>query len=277
MYPVWAYCRLPFLVGALSWFISIAWAQDRIGWIEFYDAADNLQLLVENHYEPNGACVGRSVYAPDTFFFRTTVFADDSQGRRTREISSNFNSMPAGELTFSYNSGTTSFSVLSEFGESLFQGRYPEIDGQPTYQITDNLGRSVCTLQYEYGAQGVPSRINILGPSGTMMYHVQVSTTASSMRRDFSQLPMSFHAMQRAGKFKVSFVCRESVPVSCCLFDMQGKLLQSLFKGQYRPGVHENTIEFGHGHFSKAGQMAMIRFTAGTYTEVQTVNLVQIK
>jgi hypothetical protein len=251
-------------------------ADDKIHGLEFYDKSNNLILFTNFIYDGNGTMIGQTVFAPDTFFFRSTSIEKGSDGRPAKENATNFNDFSAGSLEYSYNGPTTQFSMFDEFGGLLFKGSYQDGKQLENYTVKDQQGQTVATLHYSYTGNGVPSLIDITDAAGTKAFTVKVVSGSlsaqplSNLKRFATNYQLTRHGVQ------LSFSASSKIRVSGELFDLRGRLIAVIMSREFQPGVYREFFSYKNTGSTLTPQTGILRIRIGDRSFTGTVNLTQI-
>jgi len=148
--------------------------------LDIYDKSDNQLLFVTFDYNSSGKNISRSVFASDSTFLRTTTFVPTGAG--SSENSVDFLDNPVFTTSVSLPvANKTQFSTVDRFGLTQFgtalshQGTSPN-----TFAVSQN-GTSVCTEQYEFGADSQLNRITVLDKTGSLAWYALVTHQASGV------------------------------------------------------------------------------------------------
>jgi hypothetical protein len=210
----------------------------RVDRIDIYDKSDNHLLFVTFDYDSTGANTGRSVFASDSTFLRSTTF--QPSGTAVKENSIDFN----GSLVFSTTrspstGGNASFSTIDQFGMDQFGGPMSfSLASSNNYTVTQN-GQLSCTEQYQIAADGTLNRITILDKTGSLMYYA-IASPVTAISVSPSEMPKQpVLAIGNRGIIKARFNLVRSSHVCLEIYTCAGRKAAGLIDKIVSGGSHE--------------------------------------
>jgi hypothetical protein len=154
--------------------LCLAALAGRIERIDLFDRSDNSLLFVTFDYDSTGKNIGRSVFASDSTFLRSTSFVT-SAGVITRENSIDFDGSPVFSTALSTQGGKTAFTVTDQFGLDQLGGAMSyTASSANNFDISQN-NQVVYKEQYVFDANGALLRINVTDNAGALQYYGLVS------------------------------------------------------------------------------------------------------
>jgi hypothetical protein len=159
--------------------------------LNLYDNANNYLMYIDFIYDQTNPTklLGRTMYMADGTFMRDVVlYTDPASGKRTSEVSTNFNS-PNGAwgkgdtsfvMGYTYNANTTSFTLKDQFKLDFLGGPIyyanPVPNETPSAQVVSELfyqldNSPAAKIVYENDAAGSLSKIYIYDQTGVQQYY----------------------------------------------------------------------------------------------------------
>lgn len=197
--------------------------------LDIFDNADNRLLFVTFEYDSAGNNSGRTVYASDSTFLRSTRFTKDAGGNVTVENSVDYESNPVFATRISPQTGRTDFTVSDQFtmdmlGAPMSYTKSTAVAGE--YAISQG-GATLYKQKYQYANDGSLTRIDYTDPSGTLLYYATVSLKTGTIAGDVHGMRLQLAPVFRAasgGKLLVLFTLAAPSDVSVELFTPAGRL-----------------------------------------------------
>jgi hypothetical protein len=214
----------------------------RIDRLDIYDNSDNHLLFVTFAYDSAGANIGRSVFASDSTFLRSTTF--QPSGTSVKETSIDFDANLVFSTTIGAAAGAkTPFSTVDQFGLEQFGGGMNfTLTSTNNYDISQNNVTSY-KEQYQFAADGSLSRINILDKNGSVIYYA-VSTSATGVTarpRAAARFSVSINANR--GYVKVVFGLVHTSHVCLDLYSPAGRRIAALLDKNLDSGNHAFALD----------------------------------
>ena len=246
----------------------------RVDRIDIYDRSDNALLFVTFAYDSTGTNIGRSVFASDSTFLRSTTFAPS--GSSVKETSVDFNAITV--LTTTINAvsgGTSSFSTVDQFGLDQFGGAMSYTPAATSnYNLSQSGGPSY-KEQYVLNADGTLAKINILDATGSLLYYAVPSavTLVTALPHAMTGRVSSITANRGRLKVRLSLVHPGLVCVE--LFTPAGRRLGMPVNKTFGSGIHAFEVNaFGPSGIQLGNGAYVVRLTIdGTTAVCSTVLL----
>lgn len=240
----------------------------RIDRIDIYDKSDNPLLFVTFAYDSSGANIGRSVFASDSTFLRSTTF--QTTGTTVKETSKDFDDNLVFTTTINtVAGGASSFSTVDQFGLDQFGGSMSySLASANNYSFSQNSGPTY-QEQYLYAGDGTLNRINILDAGGSLMYYALVSVTAGVAARPRAMTGQISLITANRGHIKVRLALVHSGTVSVELFTLAGRRVAVLVNKVFSEGNHAFEVSALGTNDNQLGNGAyIIRMTIDGVTAV---------
>jgi hypothetical protein len=236
------------------------WGAARVDRIDLYDKAGDLLLFVTIDYDSGGKNTGRSVFAGDSTFLRSTGLQRDASGAVVKETSTDFDSNLVYSTTLSNQAGKTTFSVADLFGLDQLGG--PMIYGETStnnYDISQN-GSPIYKVLYQFGDDGILKRINVLDKSQEIVFYAMVATstgTTAPHARSSGVTTLRLRTLDRSG-FHVAMELAAAGRVTLEIFSFAGKRICVPVDKKYAPGSHAFVVDGRRGALGAVGNGAYI-------------------
>ena len=211
--------------------------------IDLFDKAGNSLLFVELEYDSEGRNTGRSVYASDSTFLRKTSFLSDASGRRSKEVSFNFNNDTIGYTTFSSVNGNPAISVFDQFGLNQF--------GAPVSYTTDeqNLsniyhnGSVIYKMNYVYSGS-VLNRIDVLNTDNSLLYYATMTMPTETSQKPIYRRTSEPKISISANRFTISAALNKKTHLKVCIYTISGSLISIPYSEVLKPGLKQQQFSF---------------------------------
>jgi hypothetical protein len=247
----------------------------RIDRIDIYDKSDNHLLFVTFAYNAGDTNIGRSVFASDSTFLRSTKF--QTSGTGVKETSVDFDDNLVFSTTISAaTGGKTSFSTVDQFGLDQYGGAMSYTIPSPNnYDLSQSNG-TVCKEQYQFGADGTLLRINVLDKNGTLIYYALPNRTTGSIARLPGSAAQLFLITANRGRIKIRLGMMNPGRVCGELYTPAGRRAAGLVDGIFDRGNHAINVNALGSNGNRLGNGAyIIRLTIDGVTMVSRKILLQ--
>ena len=195
--------------------------------IDIFDYADNHLLFVTFAYDAAGNNIGRTVYASDSTFLRTTLFTKDAGGTVTTENSVDYDSNSLFTTRISPQSGKTDFTIKDQFNMDILGAPMSYAKSAAGEYAVSQVGAILYKQKYEYANDGSLTRIDYTDPSGALLYYAKVTQRTGINRVACHGTILRLAPVFRAaaeGKLLVSFTLAAPSIVTVELFSPDGRL-----------------------------------------------------
>jgi hypothetical protein len=192
--------------------------------MDIFDKAGNSLLFVEFEYDSSGNNVGRSVYTADSTFLRRTVFVNEA-GKRSKEISLNFNDDTIGITKMSSINNNPGISVFDQFNLDQFGAPVSySANGDNTYNISQN-GAVIYKMKYMFSSDGDLTRIEILSTGNDLLYYTKIENTVRAVLKQptGSQPEPKFLFHGDHGQISINLKAESNLKV--CMYNISGQLV----------------------------------------------------
>jgi len=227
--------------------------------IDIYDNADNHLLFVTFAYDAAGNNTGRTVYASDSTFLRTTGFTKDAGGAVTAENSIDYDSNALFTTIISPQSGKTNFTVKDQFNMDILGAPTSYANGAAGEYTVSQGGATLYKQKYSYASDGSLTRIDYTDASGALLYYAKATRqTGTRFIADHGAIPGLSPVFRAAagGRLLVSFTLAAASNVTVELFSPAGRLTaktigKSLATGRRTLAVAYNSALGGGAYIAR--------------------------
>ena len=212
------------MIMAALYTYALAFPVDRI---DIYDNADNHMFFVTFDYDGAGNNIGRTVYASDSTFLRTTRLTMDAGGAVTAENSIDYDSNALFTTHITPQSGKTDFTVKDQFTMDILGGPMSYTKSAAGEYAVSQGGVNLYKQKYAYATDGSLTRIDYTDASGALLYYAKVTQrTSISFASGHGTVHKFIPVFRRAagGKLMVSFTLSTPSDVTVELFSSTGRL-----------------------------------------------------
>lgn len=230
------------ITGALSTAVS-APAQVPLR-LDLYDGVDNHLMFMTFKYDAQGYNTGRTMYTADSTFIREVAINYDSSGKRSTEVSYNFNGDTVLFTNYQPADNGASFTIRDQFrldqvGDQVVYTNNDPLNFQLLYKKTSEQAAAVKYTNDP--ATGQLLRVDITGQSvndtyfGIFSNGEAIGVTRSGP--NVAKLPqVSVHA--RSSYIEVHFNLHSAGEVRCELLTLSGRRAALLFNGHTPEGAY---------------------------------------
>ncbi|MBN1757278.1 MAG: hypothetical protein JW863_03115 [Chitinispirillaceae bacterium] len=210
--------------------------------LDLYDAADNALMFVKFYYDVEERNIVREVYMSDSTFIRKVLIVYDENGKRSQEISYNFNDDTSFVTTYKHDGTTTGFSVVDQF-------KIDQVGGMVNYETADPLnfdlkyeksGASAVKVAYQEDEEGQLERVDVTDDDGALLYYGKFTNAEVAVKQRRKTAGASVPAIvQRRGGALVDVLFNLPIQrtVRCELMAVNGRRVAELFNGEVKAGV----------------------------------------
>lgn len=223
---------LIFLSGAVAVFSKTV---DRI---DIFDRADNHLLFVTFDYDSAGNKTGRTVYASDSTFLRSTTLAFDGTGKIVRETSVNFTGDTVFSTTRSYQGNSSTFSVYDQFGLDQLGSPMSLNESSPgTFSVSQSGSSAGYKEVHVFNGDNMLTRINLCDQSNTVIYYAIV-TNATSIASDFYRKIRNSASVVfgKSNRLLLRLFLGRKANVSIAVYDLTGRKVSVPVNKNYKSG-----------------------------------------
>jgi len=220
--------------------------------LDLYDASDNHLMYLTFNYDGSNRCVRRTVYMADSTFMRRVEIFYSADGRRSTEVSYNFNDDTSWVMTYQQTPDATGFSITDNF-------KVDWVGGNVTYSMADplrfelkyqNTGKTAAKMNYQKDGIGNLVRVDVTDQNGVMQYYGVFSTEGVGVIRaaaGAANLPQATVTARGGLVMEVQFNLRTAGEVRCDLVTLSGRCAATLLRTNLQPGAHTQSIRRDHG------------------------------
>jgi hypothetical protein len=247
----------------------------RIDRIDIYDKSDNHLLFVTFDYDSAGKNTGRSVFASDSTFLRSTKF--QTSGAGVKETSFDLEDNLVFSTTINApTGGKTSFSTVDQFGLDQYGGAMSYTVPSPNnYDVSQSNG-TVCKEQYQFGTDGTLLRINVLDKNGSLIYYALPNRTTGTIARPHGSTAQFSLITANRGRIKIRLGMMNPGRVCGELYTPAGRRAAGLVDGIFDRGNHTiNVNALGSNDYPFGNGAYIIRLTIDGVTVVSRKILLQ--
>ena len=222
--------------------------------MDIYDKADNQLLFVTFDYNGAGDCTGRSVYASDSTFLRSTRFTKDTGGTVTAENSFDYESNPLFTTRLSPQTGRTDFTVSDQFAMDLLGAPMSYAAGAAGEYVISQGGATIYKQKYEYAGDGSLTRIDYSDASGALLFYATITQSTGAVPGSGRSLQARLAPVFRTtadGKLLASFTLATACIATLELFTPSGRLVAKTVGRSL--GAGRRTLSVAGGSVSGAG------------------------
>ncbi len=214
--------------------------------MDLFDKSGNNLLFVEFQYDSTGKNIGRSIFASDSTFLRSTAFTNDAAGKRTREQSFNFNNDTIGYTYFSSQNNKPTINVFDQFSLNQFGASVSYApNGTNTYDIYHN-GTVVYKMKYIYGSDGNKlDRIDILDNNNSALYYAALTYSVRAGNHPMIDKILQPDLKVSGGRMCMSMTLGKESQVKVCIYNLSGKLVAIPFQSNVKPGLQSVQFRIG--------------------------------
>jgi hypothetical protein len=209
--------------------------------MNIFDKAGNILLFVEFDYDSSGNNVGRSVYTADSTFLRRTVFVNES-GKRSKEISLNFNNDTIGITKISTINNNPGISVFDQFNLDQFGAPVSySANGDNTYNVYQN-GSVIYKMKYAFSPEGDLARVEVLSTGNDLLYYTEFENTVKTVRNQFLGSQPEPRFLFHGDRGQISIDLKTESNLKVCIYNISGQLVTIPFAKTLNQGQH--TVDF---------------------------------
>lgn len=228
--------------------------------MSFFDKAGNSLLFVDFDYDSSGINTGRSIYTADSTFLRRTTFVNDASGKRTREVSLNFNNDTIGTTKMSSVNNNPGISVFDQFNLDQFGAPVSyNANGENIFNVYQN-GSVIYKMKYMYSTDGDLNRIEVLSTSNDLLYYVNVENTVKASRKMQFNNQAEPRIVLHGNCGQISINLKSQSDLKVCMYNISGQLVAVPFVKTLPQGSQTVYFKINNPGFNaKAGGLYIIR------------------
>ena len=205
--------------------------------MDIYDHADNQLLFVTFAYNASGKCTGRSVYASDSTFLRSTSFG----GTAGTETDVDYDGNTIFTTTVKPPAdGVTSFSTVDQFKQTQYGSPLSYKENDPGTFTVSQDNATLCRQEYVYDDDNELSRINVTDKNGALAGYALISHEDVPVRHNRMQ-PLSRPVQVSVNRrtMRLGFGLVAAGIVDCQLISPAGRKVLGVMRKRVGAGNHQ--------------------------------------
>ena len=205
--------------------------------MNIFDKTGNSLLFVEFDYDSSGNNVGRSIYTADSTFLRRTTFVNES-GKRSKEISFNFNNDTIGITKMSSINNNPGISVFDQFNLDQFGAPVSySANGDNTFNVYQN-GSVIYKMKYTFSSEGDLTRIEVLSTGNDLLYYTEIENAVKAVRKQLATSQSEPKFLFRSDRGQISINLKTESNLKICMYNISGQLVAVPFAKTLNQGQH---------------------------------------